>query len=133
MPPDSNNRLFHRYQFFIAVLCLGAIGFNRAHAADTTADENWPQWRGPLGNGIAPKADPPTHWSATSQLKWQTPLPGEGTSTPIVWGDRVFIQAAINTGHPGPTAGSSAQPPPPGGRRARRGIGFRPPPTEALP
>ncbi|HEX4796878.1 MAG TPA: hypothetical protein VH370_24010, partial [Humisphaera sp.] len=131
MPPESKNLLFCRHHFFIAVVCLFAICFTRARAADTAAEENWPQWRGPMGNGIAPKADPPINWSATSHLKWQASLPGEGTSTPIIWGDRVFIQVAINTGHAGATAASSAQAAPQGGRRGRGGFGGGPPPSEA--
>jgi len=57
MLDGSKNRPNHRYRFCIAILCVGAICFNYARAADTAAEENWPQWRGPLGNGIAPKAD----------------------------------------------------------------------------
>ena len=54
----------------------------------------WAQWRGPLGTGEAPNADPPTSWSATENVKWKTPIPGKGHSTPIVWGDIVFLTAA---------------------------------------
>jgi len=56
---------------------------------------NWPQWRGPLANGVAPQADPPLEWSETKNVKWKVKVPGKGTATPIVWGDRVFILTAI--------------------------------------
>ena len=62
------------------------------------ADENWGKWRGPLGTGEGPKADPPVKWSATENVKWKVKIPGRGTGTPIIWGDQVFIQTAIPTG-----------------------------------
>ncbi|HWI58422.1 MAG TPA: PQQ-binding-like beta-propeller repeat protein, partial [Bacillota bacterium] len=58
----------------------------------------WPQWRGPLGSGVAPLADPPVTWSETNHLKWKAKVPGSGTSTPVIWGDRVFLLSAIPTG-----------------------------------
>ena len=66
--------------------------------ADATADEtlaNWPQWRGPMFNGVAPLGDPPVRWSATENLKWKSPIAGRGHSTPIVWGKQVFLLTAI--------------------------------------
>jgi outer membrane protein assembly factor BamB len=71
--------------------------------ADSGADRFWPQWRGPLATGVAPLADPPLTWSETNNVKWKTPIPGEGDSTPIVWGNRVFILSAIDTGRKTPT------------------------------
>src|SRR5688500_7927326 len=62
------------------------------------AEENWGKWRGPLGTGEGPKADPPVKWSATENVKWKVKTPGRGTGTPIVWGDQVFILTAIPTG-----------------------------------
>lgn len=53
---------------------------------------DWPQFRGPNASGIAPAdAQPPVTWSETQNLKWKTPLPGPGSSSPIVVGDRVFV------------------------------------------
>ena len=73
-----------------------------ATAADDSnpvgADRVWPQWRGPLGTGVAPYADPPTEWSETKNIRWKLALPGMGHSTPIVWGDRVYISAAVPFG-----------------------------------
>jgi outer membrane protein assembly factor BamB len=62
------------------------------------AQQFWPQWRGPLGTGAAPLADPPLTWSDTNHVKWKVKIPGSGNSTPIIWGDRVFILTAIATG-----------------------------------
>lgn len=63
--------------------------------ADPAGDNYWPQWRGPLGTGVAPKANPPATWSETSNIKWKIAIPGEGDSTPIIWADRVFVLSAI--------------------------------------
>ncbi len=74
-----------------------------ATAADCTAAEgqhNWPQWRGPLGTGVAPHANPPVEWSETKNIRWKVALPGKGHSTPIVWGDRIFLTTAIPYGEP---------------------------------
>ena len=63
--------------------------------ADSAGDKFWPQWRGPLGTGVGPQAEPPLTWSETNNIKWKLPLPGEGDSTPIVWADRVFVLCAV--------------------------------------
>jgi outer membrane protein assembly factor BamB len=60
--------------------------------------ETWPQWRGPLGTGVAPDADPPVTWSDTSNVRWRVAIPGTGHASPIVWGDRVFVTTAAAYG-----------------------------------
>lgn len=55
------------------------------------ADSDWPRFRGPNGSGIATGAQPPTTWNDSQNVKWKTELPGPGTSSPIVVGDRVFV------------------------------------------
>jgi outer membrane protein assembly factor BamB len=60
--------------------------------------ENWPQFRGPTGQGIATETGLPLFWSTTSNIVWKTPLPGESWSSPIVWGDRVFVTTATEGG-----------------------------------
>src|SRR5438552_870617 len=64
------------------------------------AEDFWPQWRGPLGTGVAPNAQPPVEWSETRNLRWKTALPGKGHSTPIVWGEQIFLTTAIPYGEP---------------------------------
>lgn len=64
-------------------------------AAWADPQDNWPQWRGPLANGLAPAANPPLEWSETKNVKWKVGIPGRGTATPIIWGDRIFILTAI--------------------------------------
>jgi len=60
--------------------------------------DNWHQWRGPDATGFAAKGDPPLRWDQKTNVQWKTPIPGRGSSTPIVWGDQVFVLTAINTG-----------------------------------
>ncbi|MHC4333969.1 MAG: outer membrane protein assembly factor BamB family protein, partial [Planctomycetota bacterium] len=60
-------------------------------------DEYWPWWRGPKGTGVAEKGNPPMVWSETKNIKWKVRVPGQGTSSPIVWGDKIFFQTAIET------------------------------------
>lgn len=59
------------------------------------AVETWPSWRGPLGTGEAPSAAPPVRWSETENVRFKLPLPGEGHGTPAVWGDRLYLTAAV--------------------------------------
>src|SRR5437867_5601118 len=73
----------------------------------------WPKWRGPSDDGMA-KTDAPLHWSDTENIKWKTPIPGRGHSSPVLWGDRIFVTTAVPTA-PAP-AGASAEP-----QRRRRG------------
>lgn len=67
-------------------------------ALPLAAQPDWPQWRGPLGNGSAPDADPPTEWSETKNVRWKVEVPGHAHATPIVSGDRVFVTTAIPFG-----------------------------------
>ncbi len=58
----------------------------------------WAQWRGPLANGVAPRANPPVNWSETNNVRWKIALPGQGHSSPIVSGDVVYILSATPVG-----------------------------------
>jgi outer membrane protein assembly factor BamB len=59
------------------------------HAAD------WPQWRGPAGQGISVEKGLPPTSRPSSNVEWRTPLPGRGHSSPVTWGDVVFVTAAV--------------------------------------
>jgi outer membrane protein assembly factor BamB len=59
---------------------------------------NWPAWRGPEGTGQCPEADLPIHWSATENVRWKIPLPDRGNSTPVIWGDCIFLTQATDRG-----------------------------------
>ena len=56
--------------------------------------ENWPQWRGPSLNGVSGETNLPVRWSAAENIAWKLPLPAWSGSTPIVWGDRLFLNVA---------------------------------------
>jgi outer membrane protein assembly factor BamB len=62
------------------------------------AETHWPSWRGPLANGVAPDANPPVEWSESKNVRWKVAVPGRGSSSPVIWGDQVFILTAIPAG-----------------------------------
>ncbi len=59
--------------------------------------ENWPQWRGPTGQGIASDLPVPTTWSETKNIAWKTELRGKGWSSPVLWGEQIWVTAAEET------------------------------------
>jgi len=76
-----------------SLLCLFAL---IASAATTIASAaNWPAWRGPDGSGVSTEKNLPLRWSTNENVRWRVALPDRGNSTPVVWGDRVFITQAI--------------------------------------
>jgi outer membrane protein assembly factor BamB len=78
----------------ISVIAVAAAVAASAGAADSS---NWPQFRGPGGSGVAEtSAALPVRWSATENVAWVTEVPGRGWSSPVVWGDRVFVTSAVN-------------------------------------
>jgi outer membrane protein assembly factor BamB len=99
-----------------------------AFAASTTPNQNWPQWRGPLQTGVAPEANPPVTWSETNNIRWKVKLPGQGSATPLVWADKIFIQTAIATGKKVEPKPADPNEPPPGGPPAGRPAADGPPP-----
>ncbi|HET6879744.1 MAG TPA: PQQ-binding-like beta-propeller repeat protein [Pirellulales bacterium] len=90
------------------VLLTGVAGAEERQASASASQQDWPQWRGPLGTGVAPNADPPVEWSETRNVRWKTELPGRGHSTPIVWRDRIFLSVAVPTGNALPPRPSRA-------------------------
>ncbi len=78
----------------------------------------WPRWRGPFDNGMA-RGPAPTTWSATENIQWKAEIPGRGHSSPVIWGDKIFVTTAVPTGPAAtqPEARQSAQP------SAQRGSG----------
>ncbi|MDA1016111.1 MAG: PQQ-binding-like beta-propeller repeat protein [Planctomycetota bacterium] len=78
------------------VLCLV-----RFFASNSAFGDNWPGWRGPTGQGLSNESDLPVKWSKTDNVRWKVPLPHAGNSSPIIWGDRVFLtQASEKTQRP---------------------------------
>jgi outer membrane protein assembly factor BamB len=78
--------------------------FLAAAAPDPAAERFWPQWRGPYATGVSRHADPPVEWSETKNIRWKIELPGRGSSSPIVWADRVFLLSAVPIGVTGAAA-----------------------------
>jgi outer membrane protein assembly factor BamB len=74
---------------FIPAALLALLLFSTAAAA-----ENWPQWRGPGGQGISSEPGIPTDWQPDRNILWKVPVPA-GHSSPAVWGDRLFVTAAV--------------------------------------
>lgn len=64
-------------------------------AQTSPSERYWPQWRGPFANGISRTANPPLEWSETKNIRWKVEIPGRGSASPVVWGDRVFVLTAI--------------------------------------
>ncbi len=104
-------------QFAFPFCFLLAFGFLASALQAQNTLGNWHRFRGPDGNGVSQNAKPPIKWSGSSNnLKWKTEIPGKGSSSPIVWGDRVFVMTAVDSGKqadgkaaPNPAAGSSPQ------------------------
>ena len=108
----------------VACIWLGAaaVAFVSAQVPDQA---HWAQWRGPFFNGMA-RGDAPTVWSDTSNIKWKADIPGRGHSTPVIWGDKIFLTTAIPTGKPAAAANPQAgvnQPSGETGTPQRRGRG----------
>jgi len=72
----------------VLVCCLSGFNSN-ARAGD------WPQFRGPTGQGISTATDVPTQWSPTKNVTWKTPIPGKGWSSPIVYQGRIYLTTAV--------------------------------------
>lgn len=87
-----------RVPAFIVPACVLAIAGTFV-ATTRAASPHWPQFRGPRATGVADGHNPPTTWDATSgtNIKWKTPIPGLAHSSPIVWGDRVFVTSAVSS------------------------------------
>jgi len=97
---------------FVSCLIVNCV----ATAADFQDEylRNWHQWRGPVANGVAPFGDPPVEWSEETNIKWKKAIPGRGSSSPIVWKDRVFLLTAIETDRADESATlNESEPPPP--------------------
>jgi outer membrane protein assembly factor BamB len=77
-----------------------------------SAANNWANWRGPNYDGSVEGANPPTKWSDRENVKWKVPVPGRGSSSPIVWENQIMLLTAIDTGKRGEAAKQPAPPPP---------------------
>ena len=87
----------------VGIVALTSLALLAADAAtaqvrmvipDGEAQQYWPRWRGPSGQGLVNGSGYPDTWSATENVLWKTDVPGEGASSPIVWADRIFLTTA---------------------------------------
>lgn len=76
---------------------LVAVATITLHAS-VSDPKNWGQWRGPEMTGVSRTAKPPLEWSETKHIKWKVEIPGRGSSSPVVWNDRIFLLTAIPVG-----------------------------------
>ena len=82
----------------VSLVCaLGSLaaGAPTQQPTPSPAERFWPQWRGPHATGVSKTATPPVEWSDTRNIKWKIEVPGRGSASPIVWGDRVYVLTAI--------------------------------------
>ncbi|MYH27821.1 MAG: PQQ-binding-like beta-propeller repeat protein [Acidobacteria bacterium] len=75
---------------------VGALLAAATIAAGSAEAENWPAWRGPTGDGVSTESNLPVEWDTERNIAWKLPLPAWSGSTPIVWGDRIFLNVAID-------------------------------------
>jgi outer membrane protein assembly factor BamB len=97
------------------VILIALLPLSSVHVAQSSqATRYWPQWRGPHANGVSLTANPPLEWSETKNIRWKTEVPGRGSASPVVWGDRLFVLTAVPVGVPGEASHA-----PRGGLKAR--------------
>ena len=75
---------------------ISMLGFScDGYSQDTL--EQWSHWRGPSGNGTSATAKPPKEFGPAKGLKWKVPVPGQGSGSPIVWDQKIFVTSAVST------------------------------------
>jgi hypothetical protein len=92
-----------------AILALVLMGM----APCTAAAANWPSWRGPHGDGTVAAKNLPETWTAEQNIKWKRELPAWSASSPIIWGDRIFVispsqEKSVEQAEPANLVGSAA-------------------------
>ena len=105
----------------LTVTAVGLLGMTL-----DVAGSDWMHWRGPTGNGTSPDATPPTEWSASKGIAWKKPIPGKGSGSPVIVGNRVFVVTAINTVGEEAAEAASSRAPQERAETRRRGEGGRP-------
>ena len=118
-----------RQRIFSCLLLVGLALPTVLGASPSAYDRNWPQWRGPAGNGLVLEGNPPLEWSEEKNVKWKVAIPGRGHATPIIWENQIVVLTAVPTGTGAPVPAASVEPPaaPPqgGGPGGGRGPGGR--------
>ena len=99
----------NRLAVALLVLCLPFL----LTQGDADAEPNWPHWRGPNENGLVHEGNPPVTWNESTTIKWKAEIPGMGHATPLVWGNRIFVQTAMQTDQKVEAESPARRPPPP--------------------
>lgn len=91
-----------RSGFGLGLALWAGLWIVQAGVAGASEEGHWPHWRGPLSNGVAPGANPPLEFGEDKNLNWKVSVPGDGSSSPVIWGDRLFLLSAepSGAGHP---------------------------------
>jgi outer membrane protein assembly factor BamB len=97
---------------FLLAFSPAVLGFAIQGSASTAA-QNWPQWRGPEGNGVSRATGLPTSWGPDKNILWKAPMPSWSGGTPVVWGDRIFVTSASKAAEPASAAQAQSQDQPP--------------------
>ena len=87
----------HTKRFAIAILMTAGLSLFLT-ALQAQADTNWPKFRGEDSRGISDGYPLPEKWSSTENVEWKTDIPGRGWSSPIVWGNKIFLTTVVNLG-----------------------------------
>ena len=90
----SVSYFFGNWIFLLASLTTSSSG----RLNDLPGAKNWHQWRGPEANGVSRTATPPMTWSESENIRWKVPIDGRGVSSPVVWGNKIFLLSSVNTG-----------------------------------
>jgi len=87
LPPAAASSTLSRASLVLTLAMLTGAGRH-------LMAENWPQWRGPLRNGVSGEKSVPLRWTKTENITWKLQLPAWSGSTPIIWNNRVFLNVA---------------------------------------
>ncbi|MDB4512926.1 PQQ-binding-like beta-propeller repeat protein [Akkermansiaceae bacterium] len=90
----SVSYFFGNWIFLLAFLTTSSSG----RLNDVQGAKNWHQWRGPEANGVSRTATPPMTWSESENIRWKVSIDGRGVSSPVVWGNKIFLLSSVNTG-----------------------------------
>ena len=101
-PTHVTMKTLHQAAILTATSIAAGVLLLACSTVSSTSGQ-WPRWRGPTNSGMA-DGDAPTSWSDTQNVKWKVEIPGRGSSSPVVWGDQIFLTTAI------PTEEASKQP-----------------------
>lgn len=88
-------KLFTRVNIALVITLIATVLATNSIVAKP-GSSNWPQWRGPDGQGVSAEKGLPDEWSETKNVRWKTPIEGLGHSSPIVWGKKIFLTTALD-------------------------------------